>query len=87
MGKQLSVFVDEPRREIDDIVEELRAASGDRRRATEREKRAFASLTHHCLSAKVARYESVIGGERFRIDLDLPEPTAKVKWLGADDDE
>lgn len=90
MSKQLKMpgLVEDVHREIDEAVEELLIAKNDHKRTSERVALASAVLTQRCLDGEVARYggRTPTGRERFKLDLNLPAPTATVKFLGVDDE-
>ncbi|MBA3841195.1 MAG: hypothetical protein H0X39_00990 [Actinobacteria bacterium] len=92
MSKQLHMqgpaFVDEPQREIDDVVERMRDRAPAVKRLTDEQKADQILLAKLMMDRHLARYEFLSSSKsRFRIVLDLPEPVAHVKFLGVDDDE
>ncbi len=79
-------FVDEPQAEIDETVGLLREKKLEHKRLADQIAAHQLRLVKLMMDRKLATYEFIRDHSRYRIVLDLPQPTAHVKFLGVDDD-
>ncbi len=81
--------------QIDEAIEALRLARQDLleaskscacKAARERVMAASATLATAMLDVETPCYESHANGERWRADLEMPEPSVKLKYIGKEDE-
>ena len=69
-------------RELEDILEEVKRAKGDHKRAAQRLVAAQGRAVTYQLTQKIAIYEYAFDGQRYRSELSCPEPTIRLTFVG-----
>ena len=83
-ARQLEIAGTEPvrDRELEGILEEVKRAKGDHKRAAQRLVAAQGRAVTYQLTQKIAIYEYAFDGQRYRSELSCPEPTIKLTFVG-----